>query len=65
MEGQIIADGKIFRVGAVKIQYRLAIPAGKRAEADRALEIHQMYCPVHQSIQQGFDVSWSAEIRET
>jgi hypothetical protein len=32
------------------LHYRLKIPQGKRAGADRTLAIHERYCPVHQSI---------------
>lgn len=52
------------RLTAVKLHYRLKIPRGKRAEADRALELHEGNCPVHQTIQRGFQVSWSAELEE-
>ncbi len=61
MEG----EEKLFRFTAVKLRYRLKIPRGKRAETDRALEIHERYCPIHQSIKQGFEVTWSADIEET
>jgi uncharacterized OsmC-like protein len=53
------------RVTGVSLRYRLRIPRGKRAEADRALEIHERNCPVHQSIKRGFELTWSADIQET
>jgi uncharacterized OsmC-like protein len=46
------------------VRYRLRVPKDKRKDADRALEIHSAYCPVHQSIKQGFDVSFSADLHE-
>jgi len=64
LEGRIESDGKFFRLAAVSVRYRVKIPQGKRAEADRALEMHPAYCPVHQSIQQGFEVNISAEVSE-
>lgn len=51
-------------IAAVKLRYRLKIPRGKRSEADRALELHERNCPVHQSIQRGFQVTWAADIEE-
>ncbi len=54
----------MFRLAAVDLHYHLQIPGGKRAEADRALEVHERYCPLHQSIQQGFPVRWSVEVKE-
>lgn len=53
------------RITAVNLRYRFRTARGKRAEADRALELHENYCPVHQSIKQGFQVTWSADIEET
>ncbi len=64
MEGRIESDGKFFRLAAVSVKYRLRVPHDKRKDADRALEIHSVYCPVHQSIQQGFEVSISADLKE-
>ncbi len=54
----------MFRLSRVEVHYQLRIPEGKRAEAERALEVHELYCPVHQSIRQGFEVKWSAEVEE-
>ena len=53
------------RIAAVKLRYRLKIPREKRGEANRALELHERNCPVHQSIQRGFEVTWSADIVES
>ena len=64
MEGRIEADGKLFRIAAVNLRYRIKIPKGKRAEADRALAKHEDFCPVHQSIKKGFEVTWKADIEE-
>ena len=64
VEGRIEADGKMFRVAAVKLRYRLKIPKGKKAETERALANHEDFCPVHQSIKQGFEVTWSADVVE-
>ena len=55
----------MFRIAAVKLRYHLKIPKGKRADADRALAHHENYCPVHQSIKQGFEMTWTAEVEET
>jgi uncharacterized OsmC-like protein len=65
VEGRIEADGKLFRLAAVKLHYHFKVPAGKKAEADRALSNHEDYCPVHQSIKQGFAVTWTADVTES
>jgi uncharacterized OsmC-like protein len=64
VEGRIEEDGKIFRIAAVSLKYHLKIPKGKKAEAERALAHHEDYCPVHQSIKQGFEVTWTADVQE-
>ena len=64
MEGRIEGDNKFFRLAAVSLRYKLRIPRGKKAEADRALANHENYCPVHMSIKKGFEVTWSAEVEE-
>jgi len=64
VEGRVIGDGKMFRIGGVSVRYKMKVPAAKRTEAHRALEIHEMYCPVHQSLKQGFEVTISADIED-
>ena len=64
VEAKIRAEEKMFLIDSVHVRYRVKIPAGRRPEADRALASHERYCPVHQSIQRGFPVTWSAEIEE-
>ena len=65
VEGRIEGEEKLMRVTAVRLLYRMKIPRGKRAEADRALEIHEHYCPVNLTIKQGFELTWVAEVEET
>lgn len=48
----------------MNLRYKLKIPKGKRAEADRPLAHHENYCPVHMSIKKGFEVTWTADIQE-
>lgn len=64
MEGRIEADEKLFWLASVKLSYKLKIPKGKRAEAERALAHHENHCPVNMSIKKGIEVTWSADIEE-
>ncbi|MBI1799495.1 MAG: OsmC family protein [Candidatus Eisenbacteria bacterium] len=50
---------------AIRVHYRLKIPAGVRASVDRALARHLERCPTAVSLRGAVDVSWSAEIEET
>ena len=49
---------------AIRIHYRMRIPAGTRETVDRALARHQERCPTAASLKGAVDVSWSADIEE-
>lgn len=49
---------------AIRVNYRLRIPAGSRETVDRALAKHQEKCPTAASLRGAVEVSWSAEIEE-
>ncbi|OFW19488.1 MAG: hypothetical protein A3H27_18370 [Acidobacteria bacterium RIFCSPLOWO2_02_FULL_59_13] len=48
----------------ILIRYRVRVPRDKRAEAQRALDVHEKGCPVAQSVQRGIRVEWEGEIVE-
>jgi organic hydroperoxide reductase OsmC/OhrA len=52
------------RITAIKVRYSLKIPKGKRAEAERAVAIHEAGCPASQSVQRGIKVEWEGDITE-
>ena len=64
VEGDIEEGDKVLLLTRIRITYRLTIPKGKRAEAERALALHDSRCPVSQSVQRGIKVEHSAEINE-
>ena len=64
VEARIRSEGKMFLIDSVHVGYQVTIPAGRRAETDRALASHESHCPVHESIKRGFPITWSAEIKE-
>ena len=49
---------------AIRIRYRLRIPAGTRETVERALARHQDKCPTAASLKACVAVTWSAEIVE-
>jgi organic hydroperoxide reductase OsmC/OhrA len=49
---------------AVRVHYRLRIPAGTREAVDRALARHLERCPTAASLKGAVEVSWSADIEE-
>ena len=67
---QVEAEGKIEEVEGkmiltqVSLRYRLKIPQGKRVSVEKALEHHDSFCAVSESIRRGIVVEWKGEIEE-
>jgi uncharacterized OsmC-like protein len=67
---QVEAEGKIEEVDGkmiltqVSLRYRLKIPQGKRVSVEKALEHHDSFCAVSESIRRGIVVEWKGEIEE-
>ena len=67
---QLEAEGKIEEVEGkmiltqVSLRYRLKIPQGKRVSVEKALEHHDSFCAVSESIRRGIVVEWKGEIEE-
>jgi uncharacterized OsmC-like protein len=49
---------------AVRVHYRLRIPAGARETVDRALARHLEKCPTAATLKGAVEVSWTADITE-
>ena len=63
-EGRIEdVDGKMI-LTAIKLRYRLKVPADKRAAVERALEHHEGLCAASESVRRGITVEWESEIQE-
>ena len=56
-------DGKLL-LTHVTVKYRLKVPKGQRAAAERALEHHESRCPVSESVKRGITVEIQSEIEE-
>ncbi len=54
----------IVTLTAIRVHYRLRIPAGTRETVERALARHQDKCPTAQSLKAAVAISWTAEIEE-
>ncbi len=64
VEGLIEAvEGKP-RITRVKVHYTLKVPLGKKAQAERAIEIHEQHCPVSQSVRRGIEIEFDGEVLE-
>lgn len=49
---------------AVRLHYRLRIPAGTREIVDRALAKHQEKCPTAATLKGAVELSWTADVTE-
>lgn len=56
-------DSKLL-ITRVHVKYHLKVPKGKRDEAQRALDNHEKYCAVSQSLRRGITVDWEGEIQD-
>jgi len=51
-------------LSAIRVHYRLRIPAGTRETVDRALARHLEKCPTAASLKGAVEVTWTADIEE-
>ena len=56
-------DGGI-KITTIRLHYRLTIPKDKRAEAERAVAVHDKGCPATQSVSPAITVEWDAVYEE-
>jgi uncharacterized OsmC-like protein len=48
----------------IHVKYRLKVPKGKKAEAERAVEHHEKNCAVSQTIRHGIAIEFEGEFEE-
>lgn len=64
VEGFIEGTERTIKIARIVVHYRLPIRAGQRVEAERALEVHPLGCPAHESVKDAIAISFDAEIEE-
>jgi len=62
VEGRIVGIGKTIRIKSIHVHYDLAVPADARDATERALALHPVGCPAHQSVKGAIDVTWDAAV---
>lgn len=62
--GEIVKRDGVLEIDRIEVRYEIEIPAGKREEAERALENHVENCPVARTLMPCVEIEWEAEIRE-
>jgi uncharacterized OsmC-like protein len=64
VEGDIEAVDGVIRISRMRVKYHLKIPAGKRPEAERALQTHPSRCPAAVTLGSAVAIEYSWEIQE-
>jgi uncharacterized OsmC-like protein len=63
VEGRISGVAKTIRIKAIHVHYELAVAPGSREAAARALAVHPLGCPAHQSVKDAIQITWDATLR--
>jgi hypothetical protein len=63
VDGRISGAGKTIRITAIHVHYDLAVPPEAREATERALQLHPLGCPAHQSVKDAIPISWDAAVR--
>lgn len=64
VEGRIESTDQGVRITQIAVHYHLVIPAGKRPEVERALDVHAKACEAYLSVRDAIQITWSADIKE-
>lgn len=65
IEGDIVDENGVMALRAIRIRYQVALPAGKREEAERALRLHERGCPLANTLKGSVDITYTADFEET
>jgi len=63
VEGRIVGVGRTIRIRSIHVHYDLAVPAEACEATERALALHPLGCPAHQSVKDAITVTWDATLR--
>lgn len=64
VEGDIEDVDGLMKITRIRVHYRMKIPAGKKDEAQRALDVHVRGCPAAMSVKGCIAVEWTADVVE-
>ena len=63
VEGDVAAVDGVLRITKIRIQYQFEAPKDLLQKAERALQVYADLCPAYQSVKDGIDCSWEADIK--
>jgi organic hydroperoxide reductase OsmC/OhrA len=64
VEGDIENVDGVMKITRIRVQYTIKIPAGKKEETQRALDVHERGCPAAMSVNGCIAIEWKADIQE-
>ena len=64
VEGDIEDVDGVMKITRIRIHYNIKLPAGKREEAQRALDVHERGCPAAMSVNGCIAIEWTADFEE-
>jgi hypothetical protein len=62
VDGSISGIGKTIRIKSIHVHYDITIPAETLEATERALAVHVLGCPAHQSVKDAIQISWDATL---
>ena len=64
VEGDIEDVDGVMKITKIRVEYDIRVPAGRKAEAERALGVHERGCPAAMTIRDAVGIEWKANIEE-
>lgn len=64
VEGTIEGEARVIRITKIHVHYKLEVVKGQRAEAERALQVHPLGCPAHESVKDAIAITWDCDLTE-
>jgi uncharacterized OsmC-like protein len=63
VEGDVEAVDGVLRITKIRLKYQFEAPKELLQKAQRALQVYADMCPAYQSVKDGIDCSWDADIK--
>ena len=63
VEGDVEAVDGVLRITKIRLKYTFEAPKDLLQKAERALQVYADMCPAYQSVKDGIDCSWDADIK--
>jgi uncharacterized OsmC-like protein len=62
VEGDVEDVAGVLKITRIRLRYRMTVPAGSRAQVERALASYAEKCPAYQSVKNCIECTWDAHI---